>query len=471
MVAGCLLVADAALRSRDAWLFMAPEGIFPLSVIQAYLSPGCWSLAFAGEPFWWQATILGLEAVAGILLAVGLCTPVASILAWIIWVSILRRTAPALNAGDYWMACLLFWSMFLPLGERWSIDARRRRAVGTATVCGLAPATFVAQVLLVYVAAGQSKLQGTWLAGTAVGYALSVHDHGTPLGAALIALPGVIPFLTWGVLALELLGPLAYCFGTKPVRRWIAVCFMLFHAGIWITMTVGLFAPVGILAWIPLLPGRHQADLATGQHPVSNKSRLGICRQACLGMAVVVALFAYSHPLLRPSRPASGWLTVPVNLLCLEQSWAMFGDVGPLEQWVTGRAVLADGRVVDLLRAGRPFVADHPPGGFSSLPNHRWHKLFWELPKQRQAALRDGVAAGLVADWNRRQPATAAVESLEIRTTRVTLSDRPAADGQPAEPVSSGVLRQWLLASWPPRGDGAGTLDRFLEKQEPDRPR
>ena len=486
IAAGCLLVADAGLRSRDCWLFMAPEGMFPLAKIREFLGPSCWSLSFLSPQFSWQTLVLGLEALAGCLLAAGWFTRVASALAWVAWVSLLRRTAPALNAGDYWLSCLLFWSMFLPLGDHLSIDAWRRTAAPhrqrhpPSTVLSLASAAFVMQVLLVYSAAGLAKLQGTWLAGTAAGYALSLHDHGTPVGAALVANSWIATGLTWGTLALELIGPLAYwCCDSRQLRRLLASCFMLFHLGIWGTMTVGLFAPVGILAWIPLWPrlvGDSPPKRAQRPAAVSASSAavwLFRCRQAVLVVALLVAGAAFLGTLWRPRQTLPRWLEVPVNLLCLQQSWAMFGDVGPLEQWVTGEALLADGRTVDLLRGGRAFVGVRPPGGFWSLPNHRWHKLFWELPKERLAPLRSSVAAGLVADWNQRHPATEAVVSLEIRTTRVTHPDRRNAANFPAltpsgiaaSPAPNTVLRQWLIASWPPRSAGTGNLDRFLKER------
>ena len=127
IAAGCVLVADALLRSRDFWLFFSAEGIFPLNTLQAYLEPGCWSLNFLNEGLWWQGTMLAAEAAAGLSLIAGYFSSVSCFVAWIVWTSILRRTEPAANAGDYWMACLLYWGMFLPLGDMFSIDSLPRK--------------------------------------------------------------------------------------------------------------------------------------------------------------------------------------------------------------------------------------------------------------------------------------------------------------------------------------------------------
>ena len=71
IAAGCVLVADALLRSRDFWLFFSPEGIFPLDTLRKYLEPACWSLNFLNEALWWQGAMLVAEAVAGFSLMAG----------------------------------------------------------------------------------------------------------------------------------------------------------------------------------------------------------------------------------------------------------------------------------------------------------------------------------------------------------------------------------------------------------------
>ena len=129
----------------------------------------------------------------------------------------------------------------------------------------------------------------------------------------------------------------------------------------------------------------------------------------------------------------------------------MFGEVRPQEQWVYAGAELADGSVVDLLRGGRPLELERPAGGFSSLPHHRWHKLFWGLPKPRQRIFAPAIAAALARHWNAGHPPDRHVLILEIRFARL---GRTAADD---------TLHELLLATWPPRHvDGRGGLDRLL---------
>ncbi len=481
MAIGAIVCADALLRTRDFSLMFATDGMFPTAVLERHFGDRwAWSLALLVDADWWNAAVLALECIAGALLAVGVRTRWMTVAAWMAVVSVFRRTPLATNAGDFWLCCLLFWGMFLPLGSVWSVDARRlrlRRAQAPAVgqqVASIASAALVLQIAAVYLGAGLSKWNDSWFSGTAVAHALSVHDHGTHLGSLVAAQPMLAKPLTWSVLAVELLTPcLLVAVPTPAVRLAVASVLLLLHAGIALLMSVGLFAYIGMAAWLALLPGSFwewmartaptqvaAASLAANfGEPIRSGPRVPGARAAwrdwlcaaCLGVAVVNFLHANtpwrSFPLPAPIRAA-------IRLTSLEQDWGMFGDVPRQEQWVYGRAELADGRVVDLLRGGRPLEPVRPAGGFLSLPHHRWHKIFWELPKPPLRMFSPSIAAALARNWNRSHAASEQVKTLEIRFAR--LGDFPAA----------GTLQELLLASWPPRdGKGRGNLDRWLDER------
>ena len=226
-------------------------------------------------------------------------------------------------------------------------------------------------------------------------------------------------------LALEIIGPILFLFcGNRTVRRTVAILFIFFHIGIWINLSVGIFAPIGISAWLALMPWNPGSPSSCPEKVDQNRSNAKLIRYASpiknmtVAISLLIAGLSLSTNVFPKTDTGSYWAAVAINVITLDQTWGMFGDVSPQEQWVTGKATLEDGSVVDLLRGGRPFSAVRPQGGFSSLPNHRWHKIFWELPKTRQASLRETIAAGLVADWNRRKPRTKAVCTLEIYYTQ-----------------------------------------------------
>ena len=451
---GLVLIADAALRTRDFHLMFAADGIFPPRLIRGYLDgdPSHWSLALLRDDSWWAAGILALEAAAGVCLAVGWRTTAVTVVAWVAQVSVYRRTMPAANAGDLLLSCLLFWSCFLPLAAVWSVDGRRRsgdtRSGRPPAVCGIATTALVLQVMAVYLGAGLAKWNPTWFGGTALRYALSVHDHGTWLGTWLTAADWLVPPLTWGVLAAELLAPLVFL-AWPAARPVIVPAFMLFHVLIWLTMSVGLFAPIGLVAWLPLLPGSLWGP--RGTPPPAIDCPAPAARWACAG-GITLMVVSFAHDCSRwRDRPLPGPVRQAIHACSLTQQWGMFGTVPPCEQWAYTRAELADGRVVDILRGGRPVQTDRPAGGFTSLPHHRWHKLFWILPQAKARIFASSVAAALARDWNARHDGADQVVAVELWFARRNLAQ------------SDPTVGDMLVGSWPERSaEGGGNLDRFL---------
>jgi hypothetical protein len=455
MAVGATVAADALLRSRDVGLMFAPDGMFPLTALREYLPGPCaWSLATLVDAAWCGPAVLCLEFAAGVLLAAGCGTRWATCAAWMAVVSVLRRTAPATNAGDAWLAALLFWGIFLPLGAAWSHD--RRWVAARGRVLSAASVAIVLQIAVVYLVAGLSKWNGTWLSGAAIRHALSVHDHGTPLGERLFGSGWLSAPLSWGVLGWEILGPLALLLLPAPSLRLILVAgFMLFHAATCLTMSVGLFGYVGLAAWLALVPTElwdRFGRAVSGPECVVPASRRGIGTWVCMA-AGGLACVSLAHD-LGPwrTKPLPRWLVGLVNIPCLHQEWRMFDEVRPQDQWAYARGELADGRLVDVVRDGRPLQSIRPDGGFTSLPHHRWHKLFWCLAGRRDAAaVGRTVADALARDWNTRHGPREQLVSLEIRLARQ--SRAPGDD----------TLQDVLLAAWPPRDAlGSGGLDRLL---------
>ena len=461
---GVLLVVDCLLRSRDFSLMYTADGVFPPDVLVAFhRDPFRWSLAFLADSPWWAAVVLAAEGVVGAMLAAGWGTRVATVVAWAVVVSVIRRTMPAANAGDLWLACLLFWSMFLPLGAVWSIDARGRAATGEpppAAALSVATVALVLQLVFVYLGAGFAKCNATWFSGEAMAHALSVHDHGRPLGMIVAQADWLARPITWAVLVAELVAPVVLVvWPATPVRVFLLVAFAVFHVAIWLTMSVGLFAAIGMTAWLPLVPAAVW-DRLTGPPRSARVAALGPAGSLACGAALALAVVAFAHfwgvfGTARLPRPVSA----AIAACGLEQEWAMFGMVPPQEQWVYARAVLADGSVVDLLRGGRPVEQERPSGGFGSLAGNRWHKFFWMLPRPGFRVFSDATAAALARDWNSRHSIDRQVRSLELHYAMQGVSEADA------------PLQDAIVAAWPPRGDGgAGNLDRLLDSATAARP-
>lgn len=289
---GLILVCDCWLRFRTHSLMFAADGVFPPDLLREYQGTSAtWSLALLWDAAWWGTTVLAVEGLAGAWLATGVGSRAATVAAWMATVSVVQRTAPAANAGDFLLVCLLFWSMFLPLGAAWAVGSRRGPTPGA--VLSVASAALVLQVAAVYLGAGLAKLNDAWLSGATLSYALSVHDHGNSWGMALAEHDWLTRPATWLILALELGGPIiAVLVPQRTIRGVVVALFMLFHVAVWTTMWVGIFAPVGIAAWLPLVPAAAW-DAVPGRRREDGLVRLGWTGSLVSGVAAAVAAAAF----------------------------------------------------------------------------------------------------------------------------------------------------------------------------------
>jgi hypothetical protein len=189
---------------------------------------------------------------------VGLGTPVTSWLSLVVLVALWHRSPYIQNGGDRLLRIWCFYLALTPCGRALSVDAwlfRRRDACALVPVYGIRLVQI--QTMVMYAYTGIMKLSGsTWQRGTAIYYALSdgsfarfpeLFDRllATPTGQALCA-AGTIGTLAWEI-------------GFVPLvlwrrTRWLALALgLFFHAGIFATMSVGIFSWAsvwGYLAWI-----------------------------------------------------------------------------------------------------------------------------------------------------------------------------------------------------------------------------
>lgn len=453
---GSLLLADASLRAMTVSSTLGPEGMLPADLARRFVGPPwSWSLLFLHDSLAWGMAGLLLEALAGGLLALGLATPIATTLAWVAVVSVVRRTAPMTNAGDVFLACLLFWGQFLPWAAVWSVDARRRGTSGPREVRGVGAWALVLQIAAVYVSAGLGKWNDVWWSGDAVAYALSVHDHGTAWGEAVATSGLPARLLTRATLALELAGPPLLL--VPAARVALVTVFVAFHAAIALSMDVCLFPWVGIAAWVTLLPGTFW-DRSWPRSTIDGTvtaPRTASGRAACVAAMIVAAVaFFHTHGPWGDSSLPAGFRHA-TQATFLEQDWRVFGEIRRQRQWVYARAELADGETVDLLRRGRPVETVLPEGGFHAIGDQRLQKLLWEIPKPDRRPFAPHVAAVLAREWNRTHPPARRVVSLEIHGARRLDAPEP------------GVVQDVLLAAWPARSpSGRGGLERFLREAD-----
>ena len=408
------VLADLFVRSLDLYAFYTDAGILPRSVVLdrfAWLHALAPSVHLVGGSTWSQVALFGVHAVAALSMLVGFRTRLATFVVWLLVSSVQLRNLYIGAGVDALLRMLLLWSVFLPLGARWSVDRARSTDVDETPrrVTSVGTVALLVQVFFVYWSAGWAKWEvPEWRDGSALSMILGDDVRVTALGSALRLQPLLCEITNFGVLVAELVLPVLLfvplAFG--PLRTVAVGALVTLNAGIALTMNVGLFPFVASVGALALLPGwfweastprfRGLADgLASrltpvaqrfsrprevsGASPVVRWVREGVCA-VLLVVVVIFNVGVLRDASYRAPGPV-GWIAESVFL---QQAWKMFGRPATKTGWISIDATLADGRTVDLMAAGGPvpgldeaLSADRgPPSSISQqYANDRWRSF------------------------------------------------------------------------------------------------
>lgn len=289
---GLVVSLDCWARLADVGAFYSDAGVLPRALLLPGDHPQFWSLAYLHGSALFQGALLIIGALAAAAFAFGYRTRRALLLSWVIVVSLHYRNPLVLIGGDSLMVCLLFWSMFVPVAARWSIDAalsptpppgdHRHRSWGGAAL--------LLQVLSVYFFTAAFKHDPAWWPeGTAVYYALELDRYTLPLGQALRDYPQLLRGLSYAVYGLEWLAPLLVLspVATQTLRHLVFAALALMHIGFLFTLAIGHFPWVSLCS-LTILLGPALWDRLGRRAPRARPLRIyydedcGFCLRACL---------------------------------------------------------------------------------------------------------------------------------------------------------------------------------------------
>ncbi|HKJ24755.1 MAG TPA: HTTM domain-containing protein [Myxococcota bacterium] len=370
---GAMLLVDLARRARFLERDYTDLGRLPAEALAPYGAFATRNLHTwaSGEPAA-VAALFALQALFALALLLGWHTRIATGLCWVMVTSLQWRN-PGLNlGGDVMMRLMLFWGLFLPLGARASLDARRRSGPPPADAfASWATAAVLLQMGLTYWMALLHRGAGTlWWSGDALYFALHYDQFATRFAVWLRQFETILPALTYLTLAWETAGPvLAISPFGQPWLRGLAVAgFVALHLGIAACFRLDLFGPEFAAIWMGFLPGAFWDALArripTLRRAEGTPLRVPAAAQAAVAVLLVyvVAINESTLERVHPSlRLPEGW-TRPAELLRIDQRWALFAPDPPrYDGWYVMAGRTADGREVDLLRGGAPKTWDKPP--------------------------------------------------------------------------------------------------------------
>ena len=262
---GASLLLDLRERVRDLEAFYSDDGCIPRHVAlgggDPRLRPTDFSFYFATGAPSTVALLLSCSGASAVSLMLGYHTRLSCFLCWLHWRSIEARNGPIHQAGDLLLRLMLWWGLFLPLGELWSLDAYL--AAGTSSsgavyITGLPTVGFVLQLGSVYFFTALVKVDVAWSGGSAVELTCRNHSFARePFTTWLLALPraatATLSVATWYAEIGAL--PLLFCPVMPVVARCLAIfLFLGFHSGLGIMMRLGLFPMIACSAWLMLIP-------------------------------------------------------------------------------------------------------------------------------------------------------------------------------------------------------------------------
>jgi len=410
---GLVIIADVFLRLRDLSAHYTDDGVLP---VQSLMLPGVsywpFNLAIWNGSLSYQVGIFTFILIFAILLSLGVVTRVATFGCWFLLNCIAIRNPLVLYGADNLIRLLLFWSLFLPLHEFFTViqrPLRAPRAQPRRSIASFASVAFILQIIFVYFFSALHKTGAEWRTeGSALEISLHIDSMVLPFGEFLRNFPGILKFLTFGVFYLELLGPFLFIIPYRNTlfRLFALALFLPMHLGIALTLNVQLFSWIDFVALAALIPSEVWDFLERGRYtPMKTVVEVRQAHVLTTSFVVVslVAVFLWNVKTIVKSFPLGKGLETYTTKLALDQAWEMFAPFPTKEDgWYVIVGNRTDGGEVDVWRDGEPVNWDEPISIRKSYKNERWRKYFEYLQALHDARVIAPFAKYLCNQWNSR---------------------------------------------------------------------
>jgi hypothetical protein len=255
-----VVLIDLAMRACNLEMFYSDFGVLPGD--EALKAAGAYrfSLYLISGESWFAGLLFACNALAALCVLVGYRTRIALAVCLVLYASLVNRNTLILIGGDNLFCCLMFWSLFLPVHARWSVDAALSTVPPPAANRHLsfAGAALLLQVLAVYFFSALLKRGAEWHPdGTAIYYAMSLESYSSAAGRLLLDYPRVLTALTWYVYLLELIAPLLALspLFNRPLRFAVMILLMAMHTAFIVFMHIMPFPLMSIASLTVLLGG------------------------------------------------------------------------------------------------------------------------------------------------------------------------------------------------------------------------
>jgi hypothetical protein len=246
-----LLLLQTGLLFRDLFELLGASGIVQGNLNNYLLNPILPQLAWAEallSPLGFSAhgslVAAFLLYVASLtLLLLGFASRVAAFASWLLHFMLIYNTGSLSGYGvDSIAHFLLFYFIFMPVGDAWSLDrAWHRKKPADPALNRLSLRILQLHLCLVYVVAGVAKALGEqWWTGEAIWRATMLPQFANVDMAWLAAYPLLAKLAAWGTLLVEIAYPAAV-WPRRLRAPWVTLVVAL-HASIFFVMGLHVFS-------------------------------------------------------------------------------------------------------------------------------------------------------------------------------------------------------------------------------------
>ncbi len=409
-----VVLCDLLIRGSDLTAHYTNQGIWPTQLLTNFgWKTGFWSLHSLYGSYGWALFLFCCHGFFALCLLLGYYTRFATLMVWLFAISLHNRNLFILQSGDDLLRLLLLWGLFLPWHRRYALDTWSNR--GSATLNTTANIGYLFLIASVYFFTVSLKRSAEWHGeGSAIYYALSLEQLRLPGGDWLYQYPQLMRALTWFVFYAELLIPVLILLPQKKGVFRLAgfLLLLLIHAGIGLTLYVGLFFIINIISGLALLPGfvfdraERLFHLNIKESPVTqtpNPFRF-LKTGACIILIILCLIVNLGSVNWFPYQLRTE-LQYGVNALRLNQYWGMFSpSVLKTDGWFVYHGADALGRQWDL-RLNQDYVDYKKPDHIVSMyKSDRWRKLAENMQNNHCTFLRPLYCKYLLHRWNGRHP-------------------------------------------------------------------
>ena len=467
---GLLIIGDILARASTFTFFYTEEGVVPQELAEQRTVDGAFSFFFYTQDSTVIALLFVIHAILAIQLMIGYKTRFAMILSFLFVISLDHHNPLNLSHADTLFRLLCFWAIFIPLGERWSVDAIQRDREPRLAVASLGTAAILIQMVYMYTVNGIHKINGPqWVSREATPLIFGLDDMTYFLAGPMRQFPTMLEIMGTTWFFLLVMSPLLLLLQGRSRYAMVLLIFGA-HFSFTITVRIGAFGWVGMAGVMLFLPAVFWNDLtwiakriniwdrvvvpvrdglaAAGNRMADSWPKLqpklgvpAVVRDGVfdVGMTfLIMSLFVFPAIWFLEDEGHIGWERSSVEqriedefrkIGVRQSQWTVFApNPRTTDRWYVFPALTTDGELLDVYN-DRPFSFERPYDELQNIYGNYRERFYMNSIRR---AGETGTPPNYLVDWICRDYSEQGIELTQINmyviheiVTRETIDDWP----------------------------------------------